>query len=51
LDRPEQGNSLDPVTLSDLAAAWRRIAGDVAIRCAVLTEAGSRTFCSGMDYE
>ncbi|HEY8153019.1 MAG TPA: enoyl-CoA hydratase-related protein [Myxococcota bacterium] len=51
IDRPEQGNSLDPVSLSDLAAAWRRIAGDPAIRCAVLTGAGARTFCSGMDMK
>ena len=51
IDRPEQGNSLDPATLSDLAAAWRRVAVDAAIRCAVLTGAGSRTFCSGMDMK
>jgi enoyl-CoA hydratase/carnithine racemase len=33
----------------ELAAAWRRIAGDPGIRCAVLTGAGDRAFCSGMD--
>jgi enoyl-CoA hydratase/carnithine racemase len=49
IDRPERANSLDPSTLRDLAAAWRRIAEDEAIRCAVLTGAGSRVFCSGMD--
>jgi E-phenylitaconyl-CoA hydratase len=51
IDRPEQANSLDPATLNDLASAWRRIAGDPAIRCAVLTGAGDRTFCSGMDMK
>jgi enoyl-CoA hydratase/carnithine racemase len=51
IDRPEQGNSLDPATLGDLAGAWRRVAGDAAIRCAVLTGAGNRTFCSGMDMK
>ena len=28
IDRPEAANALDPPTLRDLAAAWRRIAGD-----------------------
>ncbi len=49
IDRAEKANSLDPETLRDLAAAWRRIAEDDAIRCAVLTGAGERVFCSGMD--
>jgi enoyl-CoA hydratase/carnithine racemase len=49
IDRPERANSLDPPTLRELAAAWERIAGDDEIRCAVLTGAGSRVFCSGMD--
>ena len=49
IDRPERANSLDPPTLLDLAAAWREIAADDGIRCAVLTGAGDRVFCSGMD--
>jgi len=49
IDRPERANSLDPPTLRELAAAWRRIAEDPGIRCAVLTGAGGRVFCSGMD--
>lgn len=49
IDRPERANALDPPTLSALAAAWRRIADDEAIRCAVLTGAGERVFCAGMD--
>jgi len=49
LDRPERANALDPTSLRDLAAAWRRIAADGAIRCAVVTGAGERVFCSGMD--
>jgi enoyl-CoA hydratase/carnithine racemase len=51
IDRPEQANSLDPETLCDLAGAWRRIAEDAQIRCAVLTGAGSRVFCAGMDMK
>ncbi len=49
LDRPERANALDPAMLCELAAAWRRIAADTALRCAVLTGAGERVFCAGMD--
>jgi enoyl-CoA hydratase/carnithine racemase len=51
IDRPERANSLDPVTLTELARAWRRVAEDDAIRCVVLTGAGERVFCSGMDMK
>jgi enoyl-CoA hydratase len=49
LDREERANALDPAMLTELAAAWRRIAADSEIRCAVLTGAGERVFCAGMD--
>ncbi|HLK10194.1 MAG TPA: enoyl-CoA hydratase-related protein [Candidatus Binatia bacterium] len=49
IDRPAQANALDPPTLRQLADAWRRIAADDAIRCVVLTGAGDRVFCAGMD--
>jgi enoyl-CoA hydratase len=49
IDRPEKANSLNLSMLRDLAAAWRRIADDVEIRCAVVTGAGDKVFCSGMD--
>src|SRR5262249_42578089 len=49
LDRPERANALDPPMLAELAAAWRRIAADADVRCAVLTGAGERVFCAGMD--
>ncbi len=51
IDRPGQANSLDLATLRELAAAWRRIAGEPEIRCAVLTGAGERVFCAGMDMK
>jgi enoyl-CoA hydratase len=49
IDRVEKANSLDPPTIRDLAAAWREIAGDDDLRAAVLTGAGERVFCAGMD--
>jgi enoyl-CoA hydratase len=51
IDRPAQANALDPPTLSQLATAWRRIAADPDVRCAVLTGAGDRVFCAGMDMK
>jgi enoyl-CoA hydratase len=49
LDRPERANALDPAMLGELAEAWRRIAADRELRCAVLIGAGERAFCAGMD--
>lgn len=51
IDRPEQANSLDPPTIRALAAAWRRVRDDDGVRVAVLTGAGERVFCSGMDMK
>jgi enoyl-CoA hydratase len=51
LDRPAQANALDPTTLRELAAAWRSIASDPDVRCAILTGAGERAFCAGMDMK
>lgn len=51
IDRPAQANALDPPTLTQLAEAWRRIAADTEIRCAVLTGAGDKVFCAGMDMK
>jgi len=49
LDRPEKANALDPAMLAALARAWREIQADAGVRCAVLTGAGDRVFCAGMD--
>jgi enoyl-CoA hydratase/carnithine racemase len=49
LDRPAKANALDPAMLGTLAGAWREIAADDDVRCAVLTGAGGRVFCAGMD--
>ena len=49
IDRPAHANSLDPPALRDLAAAWRAIRDDADVRCVVLTGAGERVFCAGMD--
>jgi len=51
IDRPDRANSLDLEALTALAAAWRRINEDDSIWVAVLTGAGERVFCSGMDMK
>lgn len=51
IDRPAHANALDPTTLRELAAAWRAIASDPDVRCAILTGAGDRVFCAGMDMK
>ncbi|MBJ22357.1 MAG: hypothetical protein CL933_23340 [Deltaproteobacteria bacterium] len=51
IDRPDHANALDPETLRDLAAHWHHINEDEAIRVAILTGAGDRVFCSGMDMK
>ncbi|MDG2304189.1 MAG: enoyl-CoA hydratase-related protein [Candidatus Binatia bacterium] len=49
IDRPEKANSLNLSMLRELAGAWREIAADDGVRCAIVTGGGGRVFCSGMD--
>ena len=49
IDRPERANALDPEMICQLAGAWREIAEDADIRCAIVRGGGERVFCSGMD--
>jgi enoyl-CoA hydratase/carnithine racemase len=49
LNRPEKMNALNPEMLVRLARAWEVIEADAAVRVAILTGAGERTFCAGAD--
>lgn len=49
LNRPKNGNSLNPALLVALEQAWHQIEQDRAIRVAVITGAGERHFCTGAD--
>jgi enoyl-CoA hydratase/carnithine racemase len=51
IDRPEAANSLDPEALAALAATWREIAADDSVQVVVVTGAGDRVWCSGMDLK
>lgn len=49
LNRPEAHNALDPETLIELLQAWEDYRDDDAMRCAIITGSGDKTFCSGAD--
>ncbi len=49
LNRPEAANSLNPELIAELGKALTEIATDDATQVVVLTGAGDRIFCAGMD--
>ncbi|MFC9911472.1 enoyl-CoA hydratase/isomerase family protein [Streptomyces sp. NPDC127197] len=49
LDRPERLNAIDLAMAGELAAVWREFRYDDAVRAVVLTGAGERAFCTGID--
>jgi enoyl-CoA hydratase/carnithine racemase len=49
LNRPEVMNAFDGRMQDELASIWRSMRDDDRVRCVVLTGAGDRAFCSGID--
>lgn len=49
LNRPEKRNALNAAMREGLWDAWRRFEGDERVRVAILTAAGEKAFCAGMD--
>jgi enoyl-CoA hydratase/carnithine racemase len=49
LDRPERLNSFDTTLTRELHGLWRALRFDDDIRAIVLTGAGDRAFCTGID--
>ncbi|MFG2145205.1 enoyl-CoA hydratase/isomerase family protein [Streptomyces sp. NPDC048696] len=49
LDRPEKHNAIDLATAAELAAVWREFRYDDEVRAIVLTGAGEKAFCTGID--
>lgn len=49
LNRPDRHNAFNFPLMRELAAAWELISRDDDIRCVIMTGAGSRAFCTGMD--
>lgn len=51
LDRPHRLNAIDLGLRDELIAAWRELRFDDTIRAVVLTGAGDRAFCTGLDRD
>ncbi|MET9874006.1 enoyl-CoA hydratase/isomerase family protein [Actinacidiphila glaucinigra] len=49
LDRPERHNAIDLATAAGLSALWREFRAGDEVRAVVLTGAGDRAFCTGLD--
>ncbi|MFE1438151.1 enoyl-CoA hydratase/isomerase family protein [Streptomyces sp. NPDC058739] len=51
LDRPERLNALDLAAVEQLTGIWRALRFDDSVRAVVLTGAGTRAFCTGIDRD
>jgi len=51
LDRPARHNAIDPGTAEQLIATWREFRFDDTVRAIVLTGAGEKAFCTGIDRD
>lgn len=49
LDRPEVLNAFNAAMVAELHELWRSMRHDDDVRCIVLTGAGDRAFCTGID--
>ena len=49
LNRPDRHNAFDQTMCDELEAMWQSVRTDDAVRCVVLTGAGDRAFCTGID--
>ncbi len=51
IDRPHVANALDADAFARLGAAFERAEGDASVRVVVLTGAGDKAFCAGLDLK
>ena len=51
INRPESRNAINAQVRAGLTAAWQRFEQDPAARVAILTGAGDKAFCAGMDLK
>jgi len=49
LNRPEKRNALNAAMREGLWRAWRQFEADASLRVAILTGAGDKAFCAGID--
>ena len=51
INRPERMNALSQQVFDDLLATWTSLLTDRSVRSIVVTGAGTRAFCTGMDLQ
>jgi enoyl-CoA hydratase/carnithine racemase len=49
LNRPEKHNAFNEIMADELSLAWKTIETSAEVVCAILTGAGEKAFCTGMD--
>ena len=49
LNRPERRNAFNVQMAGELREAWNRVSAEPDVVCAILTGAGEKAFCTGMD--
>ena len=51
INRPERRNAINAEVREGLSSAWKRFEADPAAQVAILTGAGDKAFCAGMDLK
>ena len=51
INRPDSRNAINAEVRSGLFAAWKRFEDDDTAKVAILTGAGDKAFCAGMDLK
>lgn len=51
LDRPDRHNAFTSVMCEEMAATWAHVRDDREVRAVVLTAAGDKAFCTGIDRD
>lgn len=49
LDRPDSSNAFTTLMCEEMAATWAHVRDDRSVRAVVLTAAGEKAFCTGID--
>ncbi len=51
LQRPDRYNAFDQTMCTELSGLWRTLRSDDSVHCVVLTGAGDKAFCTGIDRD
>ncbi|ASP23485.1 enoyl-CoA-hydratase (plasmid) [Antarctobacter heliothermus] len=51
INRPDRMNALDQVHYAELSRLWIEVRDNPAIRCAIITGTGDKSFCAGADIK